>query len=381
MTYDFDTKIDRRAWNSIKWNRYRHRDVIPLWVADMDFPTPEFLLEAIQNRLQAHPVLGYSSTPDELVETFLDWTDRMFNWQIKADWLVWIPSVMTGINIAVRVVGNRGGQCVIPVPVYPPFLTVPEQQDRVPVFSPLVRQQDRWEMDFSNLQLTTLNADTILFCNPQNPTGRVYDRQELTELATVCARNGTILISDDIHWGLVLDEHVSYTPIASLDPEVAMQTITLYSHTKTYNIAGESVAVAIIPDPGIRQAFKSHATRIHPSLSPLALAGATAAFGDQTSWLVELNTYLRQNRNLLQKAINDSQVLSTTLVEGTHLMWIDATQLPVSNPQKHFENFGLGLSDGVEFRGPGFVRHNFAIPRALLETSIERLSEATKPYR
>lgn len=343
----------------------------------MDFPTPEFLLDAIQDRLQAHPVLGYSSIPDELVETFVDWTDRRFNWQISPDWLVWIPSVMTGINIAVRVVETRNSQCVIPVPVYPPFLSVPEQQDRIAVFSPLVRQQKRWEMDFDDLQFTTQNASTILFCNPQNPTGRVYDRQELCQLANVCVRNDTVLISDDIHWGVVLNEDVSYTPIASLDPEVAKKTISLYSHTKTYNVAGESVAVAIIPDPDIRQAFKSHAMRIHPSLSPLALAGATAAFGDQTTWLVELNTYLRENRNLLQQAIEESRFLSTTLVEGTHLMWIDASQLPVPNPQTHFETFGLGLSDGSEFRGPGFVRFNFAIPRTLLERCIDLLFTAT----
>lgn len=381
MNFDFDTDIDRRAWHSVKWDRYRDRDVIPLWLADMDFPTPDFLLETIHNRLQQHRILGYSSIPSELVESFVAWTDRMFRWQVNEDWLVWIPSVMTGINIAIRVVGKRGDHCVIPVPVYPPFLWVPEQHDRVPSFSPLVRHQDSWKMDFDDVRSTTKNASTVLFCNPQNPTGRVYTRQELIDLATVCIKHKTVLISDDIHWGLVLDEDLAYTPIASLDPEIAAQTISLYSHTKTYNIPGESVAVAVIPDPEIRRAFKSQAQRIHPSLSPLALAGATAAYRDETTWLVELNSYLRQNHDLLRQAVIDSQVLGTTAVEGTHLMWIDTTRLPVSNPKKHFESFGLGLSDGVEFRGPGFVRLNFAIPRTLLEISIERLRGATDLYQ
>ena len=381
MKFDFETEIDRRAWNSVKWDRYRDQDVLPLWVADMDFPTPEFVMKAIRTRLQQHPILGYSTVPDALVENFVDWTDRMYNWQINADWLVWLPSVMTGINIAVQVIGNRNDHCVIPTPVYPPFLSVPEQNVREPAFSPLVLQKDRWEMDFDDLDQTTKRASTLLFCNPQNPTGRVYAQNELWELAKVCLRNNTVLISDDIHWGLVLDENVTYKPIASLAPEVAERTITLYSHTKTYNIAGESVAVAIIPNPDIRRDFKAHAQRIHPSLSPLALAGATAAFADNTSWLIDLNSYLRQNRDLLQEAITDSEVLRTTPVEGTHLMWIDAKCLPVSNPQKHFESFGLGLFDGVAFRSPGFVRLNFAMPRTLLEKGIERLISATSAYR
>ena len=379
MNFDFDTVIDRRTSNSIKWDKYRERDVLPLWIADMDFPTPEFLLRAIYTRLE-HPILGCSSVPDDLVETFIQWTAKNFNWTVNADWLVWMHSVMTGIDIAVRVIGKRGDQCVMPVPTYPPFLFVPKQQDRVPVFSPLVQNQDRWEMDIEHIRRTTTNAATFLFSNPQNPTGRVYNPEELIDVATVCMRNNTLMISDDVHWGLILERDLSYTPLASLAPEIAKQSISLYSHTKTYNIAGASAAVAVIPDPKLRQAFRLQAERIHPTISPLALAGATAAYGDETTWLIELNAYLRQNRNLLHQAINESQVLRTTRVEGTHLMWIDATRLPVSNPQTHFESFGLGLSDGANFHGPGFVRFNFAIPRTLLKQSIERLLDATSPY-
>ena len=377
MNFNFDTYVDRRAWNSIKWDKYQDCDIVPLWVADMDFPTPIFLLDAIQKRLQ-HPILGYSSVPKELVEMFVRWADRRFNWQVQADWLVWIPSVMAGINIAVRIVGNEGDRCVIPVPVYPPFLTVPELQNRVPEFSPLVQNNERWEMDFDEIQRAASKATTLLFCNPQNPTGRVYDREELCKLASVCLRHNTVLISDEIHWGLVLDSKQNHIPLASLGSDIARHTISLYSHTKTYNIAGESAAVAVIPNPKIRQAFKSQAERIHPSISPLALAGATAAYSDETTWLPDLNSYLRQNRDLLQRAINESHVLQTTLVEGTHLMWIDATRLVATNPQKHFEIFGLGLSDGAEFRGPGFVRLNFAVPRSLLERSVQRLLEAAE---
>ena len=381
MTFDFDTVIDRREWNSIKWEKYRTRDVLPLWVADMDFSTPQFLLDAIQCRLQNHRILGYSSPPNELIENFIDWAERKFQWQVKAEWLVWIPSVMTGINIAIGTVGKRGDHCVVPTPIYPPFLQVPEQHDRVPIYAPLVRNWDGWKMDFENLRHTTKQASTVLFCNPQNPTGRVYSRKELIELASVCLQNRTIVISDDIHWGVVLEQDITYQPIASLDTEIAAQTISLYSHTKTYNIAGESVAVAVIPNPEIRRDFKTYAARVHPSLSPLSLAGATAAYGDRTTWLNELNTYLRENRNVLQRAIHESQVLSTTLVEGTHLMWIDTTGLPVPNPQEHFEAFGLGLSDGREFRGPGYLRLNFAVPRTQLNQCIERIQDATVRYR
>lgn len=344
----------------------------------MDYPTPEFLVQAIRNRLE-HPILGCSSVPDDLIETFIEWAARKFNWKINADWLVWMHSVMTGVDIAVRVIGNSGDTCVMSVPTYPPFLAVPERQNRVRVCSPLAQHDGRWEMDFDDIRRTTTKAPTFLFSNPQNPTGRVYNPEELSELASICMRNDTILISDDVHWGLVLEQDLAYTPIASLDTEIAEKTISLFSHTKTYNVAGASAAVAVVPDPEIRQAVKLQAARIHPTISPLALAGATAAYGDATTWLQELNSYLRQNRDLLQRAIEDSQLLQTTNVEGTHLMWIDATRLPVSSPQKHFESFGLGLSDGVEFKGPGFVRLNFAIPRTMLNQCIERLLNATSP--
>ena len=345
----------------------------------MDYPTPEFIVHAIRDRLE-HPILGCSSVPDDLNVAFVEWAARKFNWQINVDWLVWMHSVMTGVDIAVRVIGTHGEPCVMPVPTYPPFVAVPERQDRVPVFSPLLQLNGRWEMDFDDIRRITTNAPTILFSNPQNPTGRVYDPQELIELASICMRNDTILISDDVHWGLVLEEDLAYTPIASLDPEIAERTISLFSHTKTYNVAGASAAVAVIPDPAIRQAFNSQAVRIHPTISPLACAGATAAYRDESTWLAELNSYLRQNRNLLQQVIETSQLLRTTNVEGSHLMWIDATRLPVSNPQKHFESHGLGLADGVEFHGPGFVRLNFAIPRALLDTCIERILAACAPF-
>lgn len=380
MKFDFDKVIDRRAWHSIKWDKYRDHDVLPLWIADMDYPTPEFIRQAIHNRL-AHPILGCSSVPDDLVETFIQWTARKFDWTINADWLVWMHSVMTGIDIAVRVIGKSGDQCVIPVPTYPPFITVPERQHRVPVFSPLVQRTDRWEMDFDDINRTTKKAVTFLFSNPQNPTGRVYNSQELIEVATICLRNDTVMLSDDVHWGLVLAEDLTYKPLACLDPEIAEKTISLFSHTKTYNVAGASAAVAVIPDPTMRQVFRSEAARIHPTISPLALAGATAAYGDESTWLTELNSYLRQNRDLLQQTIADSHMLRTTTVEGTHLMWIDATRLPVPNPQKHFESFGLGLSDGAEFHGPGFVRLNFAIPRSLLERCIEQLLAAFNAFR
>ena len=379
MNFDFDTVIDRRAWHSIKWDKYRDLDTLPLWIADMDYPTPEFIVQAIRNRLE-HPILGCSSVPDDLNETFVEWGAKKFNWQINVDWLVWMHSVMTGVDIAVRVIGKRGDQCVIPVPTYPPFLAVPERQDRVPLFSPLLQWDGRWEMDFDDIRRTTATAPTFLFSNPQNPTGRVYNPQELIELAATCIHNDTILISDDVHWGLVLEEELAYTPIASLDPEIAEKTISLFSHTKTYNVAGASAAVAVIPDPALRQTFKSQAIRIHPTISPLAFAGATAAYGDESTWLDELNSYLRQNRDLLQQAIENSQLLQTTNVEGTHLMWIDATRLPVSSPQQHFESFGLGLSDGAEFQGPGFVRLNFAIPRSLLDKCLEKLLEACTPF-
>ena len=374
--FNFDNIYDRKASDSSKWLKYGDRDVLPFWVADMDFAAPAFLRDAVQERM-AHPVLGYTEVSKELDDAFAAWLIRRYNWEIDPTWLVWVSAIVPGMNVAVRTVGNPGDSCVVMVPTYPPFLRMPCNGFKTLSTSQLNIVSDRWEMDYDDLAEKTKNASSLLLCNPQNPTGRVYTETELRRLADICLENRAVIISDEIHWGLVLEPDCAHQPIASLSPEVANQTITFFSHTKTYNIAGLQSAVAIIPNDELRETFAIARRGVAHSISPLALSATLAAYNDTSSWIEELQSYLRHNRDRLETEVNKTEILSMTHIEGTHLGWIDARAVPVRDHAAYFEAFGLGLSDGSEFMSEGFLRFNFAAPTQLVNQGLERLKSAT----
>ena len=344
----------------------------------MDFATPAFILDAIRERLD-HPVLGYTDEPEELVAAVVEWADRRFNWTLHPDWLVFYTSLVPGLNVAVKSIGSDGDAIVICTPIYPPFLKLAEINRRKMLTSPLIKDPSGWVMDLDNIEAQLKNRanNSILVSNPQNPTGRVYSNSELVNFANVCIRQKTTMVSDEIHWGLVLDEEATHTPLASIDEEIAQHTITLISHTKSYNLAGLQSALAIIPNDEIRSSFIKAKSGWTSAVSPLAYAGAVAAYRDQSSWLPELQSYLRVNRDLIETTVSKCNNLSMSHVEGTHLAWIDARQLPVADPTAYFEANGLGFSDGVDFNGEGFVRFNFATRRELVEAALGRLKTAS----
>lgn len=368
---DFDRVIDRRGTWSSKWDKYAGTGVLPFWVADMDFAMPDFIRDAVLARLE-HPVVGYTRTPKPLVEAFLGWLERHYGWQVPESWLVWLPGVVTGFNLAARAVAEPGSAVVIPTPVYYPMLDVPGHSGQDAIHVPLVKAGGRWVMDFDALEAAvTPAARILLLSNPQNPTGRVYERQELEQLGDFCLRHGLVLCSDEIHCQLILDENARHVPVASLSPEIAERSISLFAATKTYNIPGLSCGVAVIPDPVLRRRFKQAQAGLVPSVGPLELAASTAAFSDQSDWLPRLLDYLRGNHQRLMEVAGERM----TPVEATYLGWIDVTDLGAEQPGQYFEQFGLGLSDGAAFGGPGYVRFNFACPRSLLEQGLERLRE------
>ncbi len=373
--FDFDTSIDRRPWSSYKWDKYLDRDILAFWVADMDFATPQFLIDAINARME-HPILGYTDIPANLRSVVAQFIARRFNWEIDPDWIVPIESVVPGLGLAVRSIGLDGDNCLIPVPVYPPFFDVAELNRHRVAHSQLVRCENRWVMDFDDIAHKARHAKSLLFCNPHNPTGRVYTKAELLQLSEICLETETTIISDEIHWGLVLDPGSTHVPIGSLSSETGLNTITLISHTKTYNIAGMQSAVAIIPDPQLRSRYQQWVLRTMPAGSPLSYAAAIAAYEDTSSWIDELTSYLRGNRDLLQEAIDSLPRLEMLPIEGTHLGWIDARSLPVEDTAAYFEAHGLGFSDGAEFGAPGYVRWNFAAPRDLVRRGLNRLERA-----
>ncbi len=367
-TSSFDREIDRRGTASIKWDRYLGRDVLPFWVADMDFEAPESILEALRKRLD-HGILGYTHTPKTLVAAFQAWLAGNYGWKVPKEWLVWIPGVVPGLNLGATAVGNAGDSLLIPTPVYYPFLAVPTNTGRKSIEVPMARSGGRWVMDFDALEdAVRPHTRLVMISNPQNPTGRAYSREELLELASFAERHDLVICSDEIHCALLLDRNARHTPIASLDGEIAARTISLFAATKTYSIAGLSCAVAVIADAGCRARFKAARGDLVPGIGPLAFAAAEAAFADRSGWLADLLDYLRGNHQRLLDVVGGRM----TPVQATYLAWIDVRDLGLADPGTWFERFGLGLSDGAAFGGPGFVRFNFGCPRPLLERGLAR---------
>ena len=368
--------IDRANTDSEKWRRYEGRDVLPFWVADMDLPTAPFVLRAVQERLD-HPVLGYARTPQSVAHAFVDWLGRCYGWRVSEEWLVWIAGVAAGFNMAARAVAEGGTELIVPTPAYPPFFRVAQYANLRPVYSPLVLQGERWEMDFDHLSsVMSANTAAVLYSNPQNPTGRVYEKTELSGLADLIVANDSVVISDEIHCPIILDVKKRHVPIASLDAGVAARSITLFSATKAYNFPGLGGAVAVIPNAGIRERFEEAMQGFTSNISPLAYAAMGAAFADQSNWLVERNDLFARNAHLLLDAVNRMEGVRTTHVEGTFVMWLDTTALALADPAAYLESRGLGLSDGVEFGAPGFVRFNLGCDTPLLQRGIERLEAA-----
>ena len=368
--------IDRRGTSSEKWEKYAGRDVLPLWVADMDLPTAPFVLDAVRERLE-HPILGYTAPPARMVEAFVAWLHKRYGWRVDEDWLVWIPGVVTGFNVAARAAAIEGRDLLVPAPVYGPILKVPANSGLRGVISSLVLNRGRWEMDIDDLAAKLSPATAaVLFCNPQNPTGRVYDRGELEALAELALRNNTLVISDEIHCPIVLDATKRHVPIASLDRSIEARSISLFAPTKAFNFPGLNAAVAVIPDPILREEYESAGTGLISVHAPLAFAALTAAFEDDSPWLDEQNAFLAGNARRLDNAVADMDGVRSTRVEGTYLAWLDVSALGLADAAAAFEDHGLGLHAGEEFGGPGFLRFNFGCARSILDEAIARLARA-----
>lgn len=372
----FDTPPERRHTDSIKWRRYQDSEVIPLWVADMDFAAPPPVLEALQTRLQ-HGVFGYADPWPSLNEAVVEGIARDHNWQIEPDWIVWLPGVVPGFNLACRLAGDPGAGALAFPPVYPPMLHAATNNDRRLVRSNLVETDDHWGIDWDHLAALDHKAiRMLLLCNPHNPVGRVWSQEELVRLARYAEHNDWLICSDDIHCGLVLDPATPYRPIASLDESLAQRTITLMAPSKTWNIPALQAAFAIIPNAQLRQLYQHAAAGLVASPNVFGLVAAEAAYRHGNTWRRAMLEYLRENARLVTQSINNMPGLHTTPVEATYLAWINCKELGIPNPQRFFEQAGVGLSNGKDFGLEGYVRLNFGCSRSVLSEALERMRRA-----
>ena len=379
MAFDFNQWIDRRHSDSLKWHKYGDRDVLPLWVADSDFRSPPSVIEAIKQRAE-HGVFGYGATPTGLIDITLSRLAQRYNWQIEPDWIVLLPGVVCGLNLSVRAFTEFGESTVSPTPIYPPFRGAAKLANRAQVNLPLRLQDDRWVMNLDNSAMQG-NERLLMLCNPQNPGGTVYRRDELEAQLAFAQQHDLIVCSDEIHCDLLLSPGAQHIPFATLSEDAAQRSITLLSPSKTFNIAGLGASLAIIPNPELRARFKRVREGIVPGVDILALVAAEAAWRDGDAWLAAQLDYLRANRDWLVAQVNALPELQMAAPEATYLGWIDASRLDVANPMAYFEQHGLGFSPGHDFGDDNFVRFNFGCTRATLEQAVARLQKAVAARR
>lgn len=385
-SHDFDDFPGAIA-DSMKWNRYAGRDVLPMWVADMDFAAPPAVLDALRRRLD-HGMLAYNLPSKSQVDCIIGHLAGEYAWNIEPEWLVWLPGLVPGLNIACRAVGETGSAVFTATPVYPPFMSAPRNSQRRTIGIPLVQHKSRWQWDFAQLSATLSDhpdGRLLLLCHPHNPVGRAWLENELVELAALAERHDLIVCSDEIHCGLLLDAGLRHRPFATLSPETARRTVTLMAPSKTYNLPGLATAFAVIPDDSLRQRFRSTMQGIVPSFpNILGMVAAEAAYRHCADWHAALLATLRANRDLLEATVASLPGLQMTHVEATYLGWINASQLcherGIGNPQRFFEEAGVGLSPGSDF-GPDsrqFVRLNFGCPQDTLRKALDRMSAAVE---
>jgi cystathionine beta-lyase len=374
--FDFDTLVDRRDTASVKWERYRGREVIPLWVADMDFATAPCVVEELERRVR-HGIFGYTQPPEELRRVIAGVLERDYGWRIERDWIVFLPSLVVGLNAVCRALAAEGDDILTAIPIYPPFLSAPEYGHRRCVRVPLSELDGRWAWDMDALErAVTRRTRILLLCSPHNPTGRVWSRAELTAIADFCVRHDLSLVSDEIHCGLVLDQDKSHVPAASLGLAIAARTVTLMSASKTFNLPALGCAFAIVSDRELRARLERTMAGIVHHIGAMGLFATLAAYRDGREWQLALLDYLRGNRDLVETSIARMPGLRVFHAEATYLAWLDARQVPGADAFRRFEDAGVGLYDGALFGAPGFLRLNFACPRLLLEEALARMRSA-----
>lgn len=384
----FDELVDRRNTDCLKWDYCKQifgkDDILPMWVADMDFKSPRPIAQAIIRRAE-HGIFGYTEESERLSDAVLGWLKRRHNWEIDSKWLTYSPGVVTSVNTAILAFTEPGDKILMQTPIYYPFYSSIKENERELVTNSLISRNGHYEIDYADLEEKLAdNVRLMIFCSPHNPIGRVWTLDELKEVLRLCRKYNVIVVSDEIHSDLVYTGH-KHIPIASLSEELLKNSVTLISPTKTFNIAGLSMSAAIIPDAELRKKFRStlkkHGAGV---LNLFGLEAAIAAYTKCEEWLNELLVYLEDNLNFLIQYFEENiPKIKVIRPEATYLAWLDCTDLPI--PGEKLKAFfaheaGVGLNDGATFgiEGHGFQRINFACPRPVLEEGLERIRNAAE---
>ena len=380
MSCDLDHVIDRLCTESAKWHAYP-QDVLPLWVADMDFACPEPVIQALHERV-SHGIFGYPAEPPDLRAVVVDWIWRSYNWRVQPEALVFLPGIVVGFNLAIRAVARPGDGILAQTPVYFPILWAPANSGCHLDTMELTHLPDgSYGVDMDAfVAAITPGTRVFVLCNPHNPVGRVFRRDELEAMALACRRHDLVICSDEIHCDLVYGGH-RHLPVASLDPDIGQHTITLMAPSKTFNIAGLHSSFAVVENAELRDAFVKARAGLVSGISVLGYVAMLAAYRDGRPWLDALLRYLQSSRDSLAESVTAHLPgIAMCKPEGTFLAWLDcrASRLP-KNPKRFFlEKARLALNGGASFGpgGDGFVRLNFGCPRATLAEALDRMAKA-----
>jgi cystathionine beta-lyase len=390
MHYYFDEIIDRHNTNSVKYDlsqpMFGTKEITPMWVADLDFRTPDFIVEAIKKRCE-HPIFGYTLMPDSLTESFCQWTKRRHRWEVKAEWTDFVPGIVTGIDLAIHTFTKPGDKIIVQPPVYPPFFTSPALNGRQVVWNPLQIHNGQFEMDLEHLASQMDEQTTMLILsNPHNPGGRVWDRHTLSALADLCLQKGVMVISDEIHADMTFPAF-QHTPFASVSEAAATNSVTFMSPSKAFNIPGIIGSFSIIPN-------EQHFRRFHKTIAQFDLHGnlfayeaMEAAFRQGDEWLDQMIRYVETNAaEVVSFFEKEAPFVSAMMPEASFLVWIDFSNLSLSDQELRrcmVEKAKVGMNEGHTF-GPGGTGHqrmNVGAPRSVIHAALKRIGEALTTIR
>ncbi|MCE5285239.1 MAG: PatB family C-S lyase [Pelosinus sp.] len=384
--YDFNQVVERRHSGSRKWDGncefFGTADVLPMWIADMDFKAPPAVMQAVLD-CAANGVYGYPLYKEEFYLSIMAWLKKRHGWAVEREWILHSPGVMPAVSASILAFTKTNDKIIIQTPVYPAFFDCIKRNGRQIVENPLLVQDERYVIDFKNLEaLLQAGAKMLLFCSPHNPVGRVWTKHELYELGKLCERYKVLILSDEIHSDLVFAGH-KHMPLADISPELARRTITFIAPSKTFNIAGFYTAAVIIAEESLRSELQAVLAALEiDKVNMMGIAAATAAYQHGEPWLNELLLYLERNVLYMQQFIRKNiPSIQLTVQEGTYLMWLDFTAIGISHQELLdflIKEAKVALSDGLVFGQAGFMRINFGCPHSVLNEGLTRIAEAVR---